>query len=127
MHCNHTLQVMHGIQAVMSGSIIHTSSNWDGNCFNMDCLPTFPAGLHLAWTGLCKLSLLFWEKQQATCQPSSTWHLAWHDHFHDEVHFLSLDVAKRFWRQTAHCPIPMETVHKLVKVGGPGECQRSLL
>lgn len=34
------------------------------------------------------------------------------------VHFLSLDEAKRFWRQTPHCPIPMEDVHKLVKVVG---------
>lgn len=57
---------------------------------------------------------------QTTCQTSSTWHLAWQDRFHD-VYMMYTSTPwmwQRFWRQTAHCPIPMEDVHKLVKVVG---------
>lgn len=67
----------------VSGSSIHSSSRWNDNCFDMDCFPTFLAGLNLAWTGLYMISFLFWEKWQATCQPSRKWHLGWQDHFHD--------------------------------------------
>lgn len=74
----------------------------DDNCFNMDCLPIFLAGLDLTQTSLSVGSLFSWEKWQVTCQPSSKRHVAWQEYCSDIylpyaggiTYILSLDVAK---------------------------------
>lgn len=48
----------------------------DGGCFKVDGLPTFLAGLYLAWTSIYMGSLFSWEKLRVTHQPSSNGRIA---------------------------------------------------
>ncbi|XP_009328707.1 PREDICTED: transmembrane protein 8A-like [Pygoscelis adeliae] len=103
----------------------------DNDCFNTGCLPTFLAGLDLAWTGFYMASFS-WEKWQFIRQPSSKWHMACRDYCPNVYlpyassigYILSLDVAKRFWRWLAHLPHPHGVCgHPGGGGGGPAKSQ----